>query len=610
MRGVPTTARDRGREFAVRTLWILADALCWVVAVVGTMFTRLELRPTVLTEPGVWVLAGSASVVHIVVGLSFGPYMVRHVRGSFEEVTSVTRTAAITGLALTAVAFFVEQVFLPRSVPFIGTALAIVLMLATRFIVRSFRYHRAGANAKRERVILFGAGLAGRRLAYNMLHDDRSELRPVAFIDDDRRKRKLRVEGVPVLGTRADLAKVASRTGASHLVVAMPHADAELLREVSRLAEDADLHVKVLPRLNDWVRHTDPRGADLRDLDLEDLLGRRAVQLDQVAISEHLTGKVVLVTGAGGSIGSELCRQIARYGPTKLLLLDRDESALQSTELSLTGRGLQDSDDLLLVDIVDPDAVRRAFAQHRPDVVFHAAALKHLPLLERFPHAAWKTNVQGTLNVLMAAAESGVGSFVNISTDKAANPMSVLGYTKRITERLTASFAYSQPGIYVSVRFGNVLGSRGSVIPLFAEQIRNGGPVTVTDPKVERFFMLIPEACQLVMQAAAMGSDGDVMVLDMGAPVRIDEVARTLISMSGRDDVQIVYTGLRPGEKISEEVFGFDRPRPTDHDLLTAVRVPPLHPAAVEGASFERHGQLVRWLRDQATPWTGDVRSS
>ena len=276
----------------------------------------------------------------------------------------------------------------------------------------------------------------------------------------------------------------------------------------------------------------------------------------------------MLVTGAGGSIGSELCRQIARFNPARLVLLDRDESALHGIQLDLDGEGLLQNDNIVLADIRDLDTLRARFAEHQPDVVFHAAALKHLPLLERYPLEAWQSNVLGTLNVLTAAEEVGVETFVNISTDKAADPTSVLGYSKRVAERLTAGFAARGTGRYISVRFGNVLGSRGSVVPAFTAQIRRGGPVTITHPEVERYFMLIPEACQLVMQAAAMGSSGEVLVLDMGEQVKIVELARTLIAMAERPDVDITFTGLRPGEKLSEDLFSrgdhhrADEPRP------------------------------------------------
>lgn len=569
-------SEPKWREASIRTTWVLADALCWVTAIALTIFTRLNLEPGVFESWRTWTVAGGAAVVHALVGLSFGPYMVRHVRGSFEEVLSVTRAAAITGLVLVAVAFVPTDSVFPRSTPVLATALAIVLMLATRFVVRSWRTRRTGAKRDAERVIIFGAGLAGRRLVHSLLHDDQTKMVPVALLDDDKGKRRLRIEGVPVRGNRQNMAAVAQKAHATHLVVAMPKAEPEMLRKIRDLAVEAELSVKMLPPIDEWEQLSRPQGSDLRDINLEDLLGRHAIELDQASITDHLTGKVVLVTGAGGSIGSELCRQIRRFNPARLVMLDRDESALHSAQLSMTGRALLQGEDLLLADIRDEDRLTEEFLAIRPDVIFHAAALKHLSLLERYPTEAWQTNVLGTLNVLHAAAAAGVGTFVNISTDKAASPTSVLGYSKRIAERLTAWYAQQEPGRYVSVRFGNVLGSRGSVIPAFTEQIRQGGPITVTHPDVERYFMLIPEAAQLVLQAGAIGRDGQVMVLDMGTPVKILDVAKELIEMSGKS-VDIQFTGLRPGEKLAEVLFTTGEAHlQTEHPLITAVSVPAL----------------------------------
>lgn len=581
----------------IRSSWALLDGAWWSVAVVLAVWLRYQYNFELSLTTDTALVAAAAGVVHIGAGCLFGPYLIGHIRGSFEEVVAVGRAAFITTLLMLCVALLADPILVPRSVPVLGGAIAVIGMLATRFVVRTWRSHRAGNREAESRVIVFGAGIAGRRLVHNMLYDGDSQFRPVALIDDDRSKRKLRVDGVSVQGTRAAIAKTADKFNATHLVVAIPTADAALMREVREIAEHAHLHLKVLPTI-DHILSGDPHVQDLRDIDLEDLLGRRAVELDQDAIAEQVTGKVVLVTGAGGSIGSELCRQIARYQPARLLLLERDESALHATQLSLTGRGLLEGDDLLLADIRDITTLRSLFTSTRPDIVFHAAALKHLSLLEKFPMEAWQTNVLGTLNVLSAAAESGVGTFVNISTDKAASATSVLGYTKRIAERLTADYARTQPGRYVSVRFGNVLGSRGSVIPAFTEQIRRGGPVTVTHPDVERYFMLIPEACQLVLEAAAVGGDGEVMVLDMGTPIRIAEVAQTLIDMSGAQ-IDIVYTGLRPGEKLTEILFNSaDERRATAHALVSAVDVPTMRPAQVRNVTHQDDQVLVRWLQN------------
>ena len=419
------------------------------------------------------------------------------------------------------------------------------------------------------------------------------------LLDDDKRKRRLHVDGVAVRGTRQDIDDVAQTYGATALVVALPLADAALLRELSDLATAAGLETMILPPLHDIIGGQ-PTARDLRDINVEDLLGRRPITLDTTAVAQEIAGKSVLVTGAGGSIGSELCQQIARFGPAKLYLLDRDESGLLATQMSLTGQGLLQGDEVILANIRDPQALRSVFAAVKPDLVFHAAALKHLPLLEAFPLEAWKTNVLGTLNVLTAATEAGVGMFVNISTDKAADPTSVLGTSKRVAERLTADFAGRYPGRYVSVRFGNVLGSRGSVVHTFTAQIERGGPITITHPDVRRFFMLIPEACQLVLEAGAIGTDGEVMVLEMGEQAKIVDVAEMLIRLSGRRDIDIIYTGLRPGEKISEDLFSEREDRRTSanvNPMIYSVWVPKLQSEDVLGAAPVSHAQVELWMR-------------
>ncbi|AXH98103.1 polysaccharide biosynthesis protein [Ornithinimicrobium avium] len=536
----------------------------------------------------------AAGVLHILIGVVTGPYSTRHQRGSFDEVVSVGRTVTLTALFFFVVVTVVQPPLLvPRSVPLLGGAVALVGMLAVRFVARAWRARRFGRREAEARAIVIGAGVTGRSLVHSMLFGS-GQYVPVAIVDEDRGMRRQRVDGIKVLTGLGHIPRIAERKRATHLVVALPDADAQYLREVAQIGDATGLQVKVLPAIDDMFNRADVQ--DLRDVDLEDLLGRRPVLLDQEAIAAQITGQVVLVTGAGGSIGSELCRQIARYRPARLLMLERDESGLHATQLSLTGRGLLEGEDLLLADIRERGRLHQLFLEHRPDVVFHAAALKHLTLLEKNPSEAWMTNVQGTYNVLSAAAASGVGVFINVSTDKAAAPTSALGYSKRIAERLTAEFARKHAGRYVSVRFGNVLGSRGSVIPIFTEQIRTGQPVTVTHPDVERYFMLIPEACQLVLQACVMGGDGEAMVLDMGEPVKIADVARTLMRMAGQE-VPILYTGLRPGEKLSEDLFtDSEHRRETGHPLVRSVDVPPISGDFINSSTYPDSVETLRRL--------------
>ncbi|WP_229661769.1 polysaccharide biosynthesis protein [Phycicoccus endophyticus] len=567
----------RRHQLHTRLRWTTADAALWVIALVVATSLRLDFAIPTQFLHGLVVAAVVAVVLQATVGWVWGPYAVSHELGSFEETGELARATVSTGLVLAFAAALTDLVQIPRSVPVTATVLALTSMFALRFVVRSRRTRRVRRIKGARRAVVFGAGDGGRILVRSLVHDPASGVQAVALLDDDPAKARLTISGVRVRGRSADLPRVAERFGADTLVIAVPSASAELVRELSALAAAAGLSVLILPPVREMIGGR-PSASDLRDLDVADLLGRQPVELDTAAIAEHLAGRRILVTGAGGSIGSELCRQIAQFLPEQLFMLDRDESGLHATQMSIEGRALLDSDELVLCDIRDEEELHAVFARTRPDVVFHAAALKHLTMLERHPAEAFKTNVLGTRNVLRAARKAGVSTVVNISTDKAANPTCVLGWSKRVAERLTAAVDADEPGArYLSVRFGNVLGSRGSVVVAFTEQIRQGGPVTVTHPDVERYFMLIPEACQLVLQASSIGEGGEVMVLDMGTPVKIDDVARSMIQMSGRSDVEVEYTGLRPGEKLTEELFSPDEDvRPSSHPLITSVAVPGL----------------------------------
>ncbi|MEO6318526.1 MAG: nucleoside-diphosphate sugar epimerase/dehydratase, partial [Acidimicrobiales bacterium] len=433
------------------------------------------------------------------------------------------------------------------------------------------------------------------------LRDPDSPYLPVAMVDDDPRKAHLRIKGVPVRGGTADIVRVADEARAEVLLIAVPSADGALIREVARVGEAAGLKVMAVPAVADLFE--DRIGVeDIRPLTTADLLGRREIDTDLAGIADYLTGRRVLVTGAGGSIGSELCRQLHSYEPAELVMLDRDESALHAVQLSIEGRALLETRNLVVADIRDRDRMVEVFEEHQPEVVFHAAALKHLPLCEMHPSEAVKTNVWGTATMLRLALEGGVDTFVNISTDKAADPVSVLGATKRIAERLTASAAEQADGSFISVRFGNVLGSRGSVLGAFRAQIERGGPITVTHPEVTRYFMTVEEAVQLVIQAGAIGESGEAMVLDMGEPVRIADVAKRLADQA-EQPIEIVYTGLRPGEKLHEVLQGVDEdPQPTAHVLINRVAVDPLHWSDIMGLSSNKAGTLLLELEQHVRP--------
>lgn len=602
------SARSRYRETLVRFGWALIDACMIVVAAFIAAWMRYDFTVSDVRLRSVATFALAAAFVYLVLSLATGPYRVSHVRGSFEEVVDLGRAGVLAMAVLGAAVLLLGYFNVPRSMPFTTPVIGVVFMCAVRFIVRSYRWGRTTAREDDVPVIVYGVGARGRQLIRTLLREPSNQSGryvPVAAIDDDPHKRRVKVDGVHVRGNGIRLAEVAEATGANTVVVAIPHALGDDLKRIQSLAREAGLNLLVLPPVKDILS---PTGSDLRQLQLEDLLGRPPVTLDEAAIADAISGKRVLVTGAGGSIGSELCRQIAKFGPAKLVLLDRDESALHATQLSMTGRALLDDGTLALADIRDERQLQMVFERERPELVFHTAALKHLTLLEQFPLEAWKTNVVGTLNVLEAARRAGVGTFVNISTDKAANPSCVLGYSKRCAERLTAAYASYDVGTYVSVRFGNVLGSRGSVITAFTAQIERGGPVTVTHPDVERYFMLIPEACQLVLQASAIGSDGEVMVLEMGEPMKIADMAQTLIELSGKNNVEITYTGLRPGEKLSEELFSpTERVGDSTHPLVHHTPVPYLPPSQAREAELRDGSDAFDWMLRESTGHIGDL---
>ena len=526
---------------------------------------------------GLAVLMPLAVLLQITVGLMLGLYRRRWTYGSFEEVAHVAQSVVGTSALLTVFTATIVGRRVPVGAILIAAPFALVTMAATRYVWRLDEERRRRPDRQTARpLIVFGAGGGGRQTIEALLANRDSPWYPVALLDDDPDLSNLTLRGVRSAGDRSRMARIAEDTGAEAMVIAIPSATSELIRDLSALATDAGLQVLVIPRVEELIG-SPVAVDDIHPLTERDLLGRHEVDTDLTETAGYLSGRRVLVTGAGGSIGSELCRQIHRFEPSALMMLDRDESALHAVQLSIEGRAMLDDRNLIVADIRDAGRMEEVFSVYRPEVVFHAAALKHLPLLEMHPSEAVKTNIWGTQNLLDQALAHDVGHFVNISTDKAADPTSVLGTTKRIAERLTATAAASANGRpFVSVRFGNVLGSRGSVLTAFRRQIEDGGPVTVTDPEVTRYFMTVEEAVQLVVQAGAVGDAGEVLVLDMGTPVRIEDMARQLIERAG-GGVDIVHTGLRPGEKLHEQLFStHEQGEPRSHPLISHVSVAPL----------------------------------
>lgn len=570
----------------------LLDGASWTAAIGFALVLRYDFDLLAVS----WRRAALLCVVTIVVQLAAGwmlyLYRGRHPYGSFAEVRALLFSVVIVGVVVGVPAGVWGTVFrLPRSTLLIAAPIAFILMGAVRYIKRLLVERSMRPQEDTQRALVYGTGYLGSSIVRRMLTDPHSPYVPVGLIDDDWRKRNVWLDGVRVLGTGKDLARIAKETRARVLVVTIAGADATLLRSIADAALLAKLKVKVLPPLGE-VLEGKSRLRDIRDVSIEDLIGRQSINTQVEVIADYLRGKRVLVTGAGGSIGSELCRQIHKFAPAELILLDHDETGLQVTQLSILGNGLLDNDDAVLADIRDEESLARVFAERRPEVVFHAAALKHLPMLEHFPDEGWKTNVIGTLNVLRASLAVDVATFVNVSTDKAANPISILGHSKRVAEKLTAWAAAESGARYLSVRFGNVVGSRGSLLPTFASLIEAGGPLTITHPDMTRYFMTVPEACQLVVQAGAIGGPGEVLILDMGEPVRILDIARRMIDMSG-EDIAIVYTGLRHGEKLHEELIGADETdeRPI-HPKISHTRVDLISPDRLDKSVWTERCRL------------------
>lgn len=575
---------------------ILLDILSWSAATALGIYLRLGLTFDRQDVSGFFKLLPMVAILQVLVGTAVGLYRRKWRYGSFDEVAALVLASLVTTILLYALnAYYFDVRPIPQSAVLVGGVLGLVFMAGCRYLWRLvLERARRPDDRSAERMLVYGAGEGGIQVLNALLRSRTSPYVPVGLLDDDPAKQRLSIMGVSVLGGRAALPAAQARTGATALLIAVPSASAQIVRELADLAAEVGMSVKTLPPVDELFNQP-VTASDIRDLTEEDLLGRHQVQTNLEEIAGYLRGRRVLVTGAGGSIGSELCRQLQRYAPAELMMLDRDESALHQIQLSIFGRAMLDTPDTILADIRDKPRLIELFLQRRPDVVFHAAALKHLPLLEQYPDEAFKSNVVGTMNVLDAAAAAEVSVFVNISTDKAANPISVLGYSKRIAERLTARMGEQHPNCaYLSVRFGNVLGSRGSVLTTFREQVAIGGPITVTDRDVTRFFMTIPEAVQLVIQAGAIGRSGEVLVLDMGEPVRIFDVARRLAARA-TSHVDIVFTGLRPGEKLHEELFGRGeldhRPR---HRLISHALVPPLQFDEIVSCE-DPVAQLSRW---------------
>ena len=470
--------------------------------------------------------------------------------GIFNTVSCSILTTAILQFALK------EQIIIGLLV--LVWLMNIVFMGGWRVCMRMFRGSFFNTEGKEWRVLIVGAGSAGTMVADHLHKQFTSRMQPIGFLDDDPAKQNLYLLGIPVLGKLEDIEVVVGAWKVDEIIIAIPSLSKSTLSRLFQICMSTNCQTKMLPDLEEILSGKAPV-SEFRDVQVEDLLGRDPVQLDTAKIVETIKEQVVLITGAGGSIGSEICRQLAQFKPRKMILLGHGETSIYDIEMELNQSPYLSHIELIteIADIQDFNKMMKVVAKHSPDIIFHAAAHKHVPLMERNPDEAVKNNLIGTLNVAKAADWHRVKTFVLVSSDKAVNPTSVMGATKRLAEMAIQNMNHYSSTKFVVVRFGNVLGSRGSVIPLFKKQIQAGGPITVTHPEMVRYFMTISEASRLCVQAAALAEGGEIFVLDMGEPVRIVDLARRLITLSGYtlDEIEIQYTGIRPGEKLVEELL-------------------------------------------------------
>ncbi len=558
-----------------------------------------------------WLLLPVLVVIHLLINYLFGLYGQMWRYASVQEARRVMLSGVTSFASVLVVVTLIGHGNrpLPLSVIVFGSAAAISAFGAVRFQSRLFAFRRRAVDVQRTRVLLMGAGDAGAQVLNDIFRNPQVDLQVVGLIDDDPRNRGRALHGVTVLGGRAAIPALAKKLNADQVLLAIPSATSELVREVAASCEEAGVSLRVLPSVREIVggRVT---ARDLRDLRIEDLLGRQQVETDLASVRQLLRGRRVLITGAGGSIGSEIARQVRDFEPATLILVDNDETHLHDLLVTIESSRTTS----VLADVRERERVLEVFREHRPQVVFHAAAHKHVPILEDHPQEAFRTNVLGTANVVEAATLAGTERFVLISTDKAVRPSSVMGGSKRMAEQIVRGL----PGhgtVLCAVRFGNVLGSRGSVVPTFLSQIAAGGPVTVTDPEMTRYFMSVEEAVQLVLQAGALARGGEVFTLEMGQPVNILDLANRLIRLSGRvpgRDIAVQVIGARPGEKVHEELVDDDEaPTLTGHPGIVVATPPPSDPAALrrslrEMDALAKEGRLTE-LADRLRRSASDV---
>jgi FlaA1/EpsC-like NDP-sugar epimerase len=544
------------------TFLMVLDSLIVLTAIYVSLFT-LHPGIQIWKYKSVLLSALTLLVSHHFFAFIYRLYHKAWEYASIGELMAIIKAVTFSIITTAIVQFAVFQDIYVRAL-MITWMIHVILIGGSRFVWRVFRDRYITPNANKRRTLIIGAGAAGMMVARQLVNNPEAELKPIAFIDDDPNKQKLQFFNIPVMGTTKDIEDVVRALRIEHIIIAIPSLTKKELNRIFEQCAKTNAKTQIVPKLEDIVTGK-VSVSQFRDVQVEDLLGREPVELDIESISSYIENKVILVTGAGGSIGSEICRQVCRFNPKKIVLLGHGENSIYQIDMELRNQ-YKDQIDIVPVigDIQDRERMFEVMEEHKPDVVYHAAAHKHVPLMEYNPKEAVKNNIFGTKNVAEAADTFGVQTFVLISTDKAVNPTNVMGATKRFAEMIIQQLDKQSKTKFVAVRFGNVLGSRGSVIPLFKKQIQAGGPVTITHPDMTRYFMTIPEASRLVIQAGALAKGGEIFVLDMGEPVKIVDLAKNLIKLSGYtvEEIGIEFTGIRPGEKLFEELLNENEVHP------------------------------------------------
>ncbi|MGM8213837.1 polysaccharide biosynthesis protein [Virgibacillus sp. W0430] len=542
-------------------LLIILDSLTVSTAIfIASWVVYPSMDFTNLHMPVIIVSALVLLVFHHIYAVLYKLYNKVWAYASVGELTAIVQAITLSIISTGIIQFFINDFAIYKRALLVTWMLHIILIGGSRFVWRIYRDRYMKQTAKKKRTLIIGAGDAGAMIVRQLNNNhNQSELHPIGFIDDDLAKQRMQLYNLPVLGKVKDIPKIVIKEQIEHIVIAIPSLRNGELNKIVAECNKTKVKVQMIPKIEDLMTGK-VSVSHLKNVEVEDLLGREPVELDIQAIQGEVTDKTVLVTGAGGSIGSELCRQLMRFTPKKLVLLGHGEHSIYTIHLELHEVYKQTDVEIIpiIADVKDRTRMREIVAAHEPAIIYHAAAHKHVPLMEYNPHEAVKNNIIGTKNMAEAADEYGVDTFVLVSTDKAVNPTNVMGATKRIAEMVIQTMAKRSKTNFVAVRFGNVLGSRGSVIPLFKQQIARGGPVTVTHPEMTRYFMTIPEASRLVIQAGTLANGGEIFVLDMGEPVKIVDLARNLIQLSGytEEEIGIQYAGIRPGEKMYEELLG------------------------------------------------------